>query len=157
MTTLFGNIAPRPTGLQCVQNVGPAKARKADPATSHEAAKKVETAGRAGTQRLACLMEVFDHPGQTSAEIAKALNFDRYTPSRRLPELRDAGMVESHTPRECRVNGTNCMTWWPKGGIRCAFCGRDMREVPGGIGNVLADGRKHCGCDRSTRRSDVQR
>jgi hypothetical protein len=90
------------------------KARRTDPVTSHMTAEKVEESGGADTQRKMCLRYVRNHPGRTSAEIAAALYIDRYTPSRRLPELRDAGRVYNGRRRVCSVTGNLSLTWRPK-------------------------------------------
>jgi hypothetical protein len=89
-----------------------ARARNTDPRTSHEAAREAETSGRAATHRAICLEEARKNPGCTAAEIAAATGLERHVPSRRLPELRDAGFVENREVRVCRVTGRNSMTWY---------------------------------------------
>lgn len=88
-----------------------AKSRALDPDTSHRAAIKVEREGTAGTQRRRCMEQVRRSPGQTAAEIAAALGLERHVPSRRLPELREAGLVANGPSRVCSVMGTPSMTW----------------------------------------------
>lgn len=90
-----------------------ARARRTDPATSHEAAQLVEITGKAGSQRRLCYDEVFRNPGSTASEIAAALQIERIIPGKRLPELRDGGVIKTGSERICRVRGTMCMTWWP--------------------------------------------
>ncbi len=90
-----------------------ARARNTDPGTSHAAAEKVEREGKAGSQRAAVLKYLRLQPGSTSGESAAALGIDRYTPSRRLPELRDGGFVRTGPPRTCKVQGSTCLTWYP--------------------------------------------
>jgi len=90
-----------------------AAARATDPATSLKAAGAVERSGRASRQRRACLEEVQRHGGQTAAEIAESIGFERHVTSRRLPELRAAGLVRNGEQRECTVMGSTAMTWWP--------------------------------------------
>lgn len=85
--------------------------RKTDPSTSHQAARDVEASGRAKTQREACLAEVVRNPGQTAAEIAAALGIERHVPSRRLPELRAAGLVSNGEARRCRIVQRLSITW----------------------------------------------
>ena len=87
------------------------KARRDDPETSHEAARDAEP--KAQTQRNAVLAEVIRQPGQTAVEIARSIDMDRYAVSRRLPELRDGGLVGTGVIRRCRVNRSNMLTWWP--------------------------------------------
>jgi len=89
-----------------------ARARSTDPDTSHSAAFEVETTGKADTQRRACLEEVATNPGQTAAEIAVACDLERHVPSRRLPELRDTGMIQNGEKRDCRVMKRASMTWY---------------------------------------------
>jgi hypothetical protein len=90
-----------------------ARARGADPATSHEAAIRVERKGKAASQREQLASEVRLYPGLTAAEYARILGMERHVPSRRLPELREAGIVKNGWARECSVMKTSCMTWWP--------------------------------------------
>ncbi len=89
-----------------------ARARSADPDTSHSAAFHVEATGKADTQRRICLEEVMRNPGQTAAEIAVACDLERHIPSRRLPELRDAGMIQNRETRLCSVMKRVSMTWY---------------------------------------------
>lgn len=89
-----------------------ARARRTDPRTSHEAAREAEANGRAATHRAICLEEVRKNPGRTAAEIAAATGMERHVPSRRLPELREAGFVKNVEIRVCRVTGRNSMTWY---------------------------------------------
>ena len=91
----------------------PALARNTDPSTSHQAADEVEASGRAASQRHLCLLEVWKKPGRTAAEIAQAANLERHVPSRRLPELRKAGLVRAGEDRVCAVTGNPSMTWFP--------------------------------------------
>ena len=69
--------------------------------------------GRLGSQRHRCLMEVWKWPGLTAAEIAVATGLARHVPSRRLPELRDAGQIKCGPERVCVVTGNPSMTWFP--------------------------------------------
>jgi len=100
-----------------------ARARTVDPDTSHAAAFEVEATGKAETQRRACLEEVATNPGQTAAEIAVACGLERHVPSRRLPELRDAGTIQNRERRRCSVMGRSSMTWYlvPKDSQRELF------------------------------------
>lgn len=90
-----------------------ALARSTDPQTSREAADHAENTGKAQSQRMVCLREVTVHPNQTAAEIAAAIGLERHIPSRRLPELRDAGLVVTGPARRCTIQGTRSMTWSP--------------------------------------------
>ena len=94
-----------------------ARSRLTDPITSHQAAREAESSGRAASQRAICLAQVFAHPGQTAAEIALACGLERHVPSRRLPELRDQGLIVNGESRICEATGRLSMTWHPaKGG-----------------------------------------
>ncbi len=85
----------------------------ADPPTSEAAAKLVEARGIASDHRRRCLAAVLRAPGSTAAEIAEATGLERHEPSRRLPELRKLGLVESRAARKCSVLGSRQITWWP--------------------------------------------
>ena len=94
-----------------------AKSRRTDPITSRQAASEAESSGRAASQRAICLARVNSHPGQTAAEIALAAGLERHVPSRRLPELRDQGLIVNGESRICEATGRRSMTWHPaKGG-----------------------------------------
>ena len=84
-------------------------ARRTDPSTSHEAARRSKPRANADAQRI--LAFVVASPGLTAAEIAQALLLERHVPSRRLPELRAAGKVTSSDKRRCTVQGSTSMTW----------------------------------------------
>ncbi|MFW5829721.1 MAG: MarR family transcriptional regulator [Planctomycetota bacterium] len=90
-----------------------AYARLTDPSTSQEAAAATEASGRAGTHRALCLSAVRAQPGLTAAEIANAVGLERHEPSRRLPELRERGLVRNGPERQCRIQGTRSITWFP--------------------------------------------
>jgi CRP-like cAMP-binding protein len=87
--------------------------RTTDPDTSHEAARLMDTTGAAAAHRARCLQAVRLRPGSTAAEIAKATGLERHEPSRRLPELRTAGLVVNGASRICEVQGNRSMTWHP--------------------------------------------
>jgi len=93
-----------------------ARARNTDPFTSHDAARDAEASGRADAQRNLCLNEVLKNPGKTAAEIAVAVGLERHAPSRRLPELRDAGLIKNGRARVCSVTGRMSITWLPAKG-----------------------------------------
>jgi hypothetical protein len=101
-TTLVGTATVKPMV---------ARARATDPATSHEAAELVEATGRANSQRRAVYDYVRAHPSETGSEIARGMGWERAMVSRRLPELRGAGLLVTGKARVCTVSGTNQMTW----------------------------------------------
>lgn len=92
-----------------------AHARTQDPVTSHEAALAMEASGIAAAHRHRCLAAVTATPGLTAAEIAEAIGLERHEPSRRLPELRDQGLVSNGALRICRARGRRSLTWYPVG------------------------------------------
>ena len=89
-----------------------AVARHSDPSSSHEAAEKVSANGTRASQQLACLEAVRNYPGHTSAELAVKLSIDRYVTGRRLPELREAGLLRNGPKRECTAKGSQAITWY---------------------------------------------
>ena len=91
-----------------------ATSRMTDPLTSHAAATTAERTGQAQRQRDTCLNQVRSRPGLTAAEIAGFAGLERHVPSRRLPELRRAGLVTNGETRTCAVMGSRAMTWEPQ-------------------------------------------
>ena len=88
------------------------QARTTDPVTSHLSAASAESSGRPAMHREVCLAAVKAVSGMTAAEIASYLGIERHVPSRRLPELRRAGLVHNGDSRVCDVTGDQSMTWW---------------------------------------------
>lgn len=84
-------------------------ARNSDPATSHEAARKVRPSR--ATQQRTILAGVEQFPNHTSAELAERLGLDRYVVARRLPELRSALKVQNGEARVCLETGNRAITW----------------------------------------------
>lgn len=93
-----------------------APSRTTDPDTSRMAANRIAESGALAAQRTKCLEAVLAEPGLTAAEIAQVVGCERHVPSRRLPELRRAGLVSSPRDRArvCRVTGNVSLTWWMK-------------------------------------------
>lgn len=87
-------------------------ARVRDPNTSRKAAQVVSMNGTRAIQQMQVLEAVRNHQGRTSAELAHACGWDRVMPARRLPELRNAGLVRNGEARKCDVTGMQSMTWW---------------------------------------------
>ena len=94
-------------------------ARNTDPVTSHQAAAELTQSGTRAAQQHAVLEAVKKFPLRTSAEIAEAAGIDRYAAARRLPELRNSGLVRNGTEsRRCGVTGKRAMVWFvPVGGV----------------------------------------
>jgi hypothetical protein len=87
-----------------------ARARRDDPSTSHEAASLIERTS-AKTQRDAILAFVLANPGTTCDEIAAGVGLDRVATGKRLPELRDAGLIGQGPIRKCGIKGRRMLTW----------------------------------------------
>ena len=96
--------------------------RTTDPETSRLAAQRAEASGSIACARqriletLASLSVCSVSPDDTASEIADhsvslGRAVDRYTVSRRLPEMERDGLVERHPARVCRVSGTLQTTW----------------------------------------------
>lgn len=87
-----------------------------DPPSSHYAEDRVTRSGQRQRQAEDVLAAIQRHAlvAMTAAELAEASGLDRYTVSRRLPELERAGHVHSSRPqtRPCRVLGSRCVEWW---------------------------------------------
>lgn len=113
--SLFGDGIPSapslPPSVASVFTPPPARARATDPETSHEAAEAIRSeADRQADEVLAMLTA---NPGLTSRELADQYHVDRYMVARRLPELRERGLVTTGAKRRCRNSQLNAMTWWP--------------------------------------------
>lgn len=92
-----------------------ARARKSDPVTSHEAARNHEASGRADSDRRIILAAVKKFPGHTACELFDLMDQEvkRHNVSRRLSEMRTAGLVRNGEARICTEAGTRQMTWEP--------------------------------------------
>ena len=88
-------------------------ARQTDPASSHTAAQEIERTGRRASQSEALLEMVKRHPRRTALELSRLSRVDRYTISRRLPELERRGLIRRGLIRDCTVNGRPMLTWEP--------------------------------------------
>ena len=84
--------------------------RNGDPATSAMAGREMETSGSAARQRSRCLEAVAEMPGLTAREIEDRIGIKAH---KRLPELRQAGLVHNGPVRTCRMSGRMAMTWQP--------------------------------------------
>jgi hypothetical protein len=90
-----------------------ARSRHSDPVTSHEAAQRVERSGSGTTNREKIMAAIRDIPGRTSAELAADLGMDRVEAARRCGDLKKSQLARHGEPRECRVNDTRAVTWFP--------------------------------------------
>jgi predicted ArsR family transcriptional regulator len=88
-------------------------ARRTDPPSSHAAAQEMERTGRRASQSEALLEMVKRHPRRTALELSRLSRLDRYTVSRRLPELERRGLIRRGLIRDCTVNGRPMLTWEP--------------------------------------------
>jgi len=86
--------------------------RNHDPLPSYQAADGLKQTGIGGRQRFAVYQALRKNQGVTSAELSRIMDCDRYTPSRRLPELARAGWICRGSRRRCRVSHIACETWW---------------------------------------------
>jgi len=88
------------------------RARASDPHTSHLAAEHVEKTGLADTQKRLVLEELKGcSMPVTSRELAFLGCIDRYSVARRLPELKDEGLVCCFPARKCRISKRQAITW----------------------------------------------
>ena len=86
---------------------GSPMARASDHDSSHIAADKLESSGKAQVQRELVLRLVQRWPGMSSGQLARLGAMDRYVVARRLPELRSEGKVNAVKPAGKEI------TWWP--------------------------------------------
>lgn len=108
MASLFDDL-PDVTGPYAMAAI-------ADPATSHAAAERHERSGLAETNRKIVLALVRDYPGSTSVELHAAQgdrsHLDRHEVSRRLADLKNAGIVQQGDAKECSIKRTAMVSWW---------------------------------------------
>ena len=84
--------------------------RSNDPPTSAMAGRDMESSGLARMQRGRCLRAVIETPGLTAREIEDRTEVKAH---KRLPELRQSGLVVNGPDRVCRISGRRAMTWLP--------------------------------------------
>ncbi|HED53874.1 MAG TPA: winged helix-turn-helix domain-containing protein [Phycisphaerales bacterium] len=84
--------------------------RSNDPPTSAMAGRDMESSGLARMQRGRCLRAVIETPGLTAREIEDRTEVKAH---KRLPELRQSGLVVNGPARVCRISGRRAMTWLP--------------------------------------------
>jgi hypothetical protein len=85
--------------------------RQMDPWTSDAAIESLGKGGQLAEQRQAVLRALQQHPSCTSAELAVYMEVDRHLPARRLPDLRNLGLVTEGPKRLCRIKGRMSVTW----------------------------------------------
>ena len=92
-------------------NIQTPASHKNDPDSSYEAEDRMNKSGKRETEQKIALEAVKNHPGCTSAELARETGLDRAMLARRLPELRPQYVYNGKTDC-CRVNKTSAITWW---------------------------------------------
>jgi predicted ArsR family transcriptional regulator len=87
----------------------PARARKSDPATSHEAAARVREFGQA---HQALILQALKRFGKAGAEqIAAATRLDAYRVRKRLAELHDDGLAHPTGETRKTASGRSERVW----------------------------------------------
>lgn len=87
--------------------------RATDPVTSHAAEADTTRSGRRAAQQQQVAEAVRQHPGVTSAELARRTGIDRHAIGRRLPECETAGAVRRGAPVRDPQTGRTGVSWWP--------------------------------------------
>lgn len=94
-----------------------ARARRADPETSHIAAEQIEANGTAQDHRNIIAAYLKQHPGQTNGEIAEGCGLDYSQVHKRMKGLEAMNLVIRGAKRYCTTKGrTGRMytSWFPK-------------------------------------------
>lgn len=91
-------------------------ARATDPESSHEAARRHVTSGKADAHCRIVLEAMKAHQGRTSAELAVITGLERHEVARRCSDLKNSGLAFQGEQRVCGVSGKQAVTWWVKGG-----------------------------------------
>lgn len=91
----------------------PPMARTTDPDTSHIAAQKMKDTGAMNKQSKWVLDSLKAANGSTYRELAAAMGLHNPNAcARRLPDLRNKGLVVNGENRVCKVAGNKMQTWW---------------------------------------------
>ncbi|MEX0641136.1 MAG: hypothetical protein WD468_00465 [Pirellulales bacterium] len=101
--------------------------RNNDPSTSTLAGLDIEASGTAHKQRSRCLVAVVAMPGLTARELEAHIGIKAH---KRLPELREAGLVRNGPTRLCTVSGRQALTWDPDGYSFAAGHREHPRDIP---------------------------
>jgi predicted ArsR family transcriptional regulator len=88
------------------------RARRSDPASSHQAAAEVEASGTAARHHRMILEAMRGASGLTSDEIAKKAGLDRVAVARRMVELERTGQIRRGPQRRSNVSGRPGVTWF---------------------------------------------
>lgn len=114
MSSLFDDLPPAAPPIE-------ARAALADPATSHQAADRMNRSGKAQRNGEAVRALVAAHPGLTSRELSALpdcpAGVDRVEAARRLSDLERAGAVRKGDARECSLGQGRAMTWYATEGV----------------------------------------
>ncbi len=86
--------------------------RALDPETSKIAADAMKASGLDSVQKQEILeILIGQRSCMTARELDVALEAERYTASKRLPELERAGLIQRVGNRPCSVTGRKATTW----------------------------------------------
>ena len=107
-----------PVSVQLQMPYPPARARRTDPSTSHEAASR--NADGLAKQTAFVLDLVRQYPGMTACELARRATIAggdytkmRYAISRRASELKRAGLISAAGTHVCTIEGSRQTIWVP--------------------------------------------
>jgi predicted HTH transcriptional regulator len=73
--------------------------------------KYAPTGGARSRQKAKVFRAVFDNPGLTSRELAEKTGIPNEVLHKRLPDLRDEGLLKNGVERKCGVSGRLAVTW----------------------------------------------
>lgn len=85
------------------------RARNTDPNTSHEAARSMDVTAASHRGRILKLLK--EQGGATGDAIDKALGWKHATANRRLPELRELGLIEMSEDTAVTRSGRRARIW----------------------------------------------
>lgn len=88
-------------------------ARRDDPSSSHQAARRMVTSGARDSHMLCVVAAIRRAPGHTSAELAKLTGMERHEVARRTADAEHDGLAYKGGQRTCDVSGRAAVTWWP--------------------------------------------
>jgi len=84
--------------------------KNTDPITSHIAGDEAVKSGMVKSHEKQIYEAVLQIPGHTAAEIGLQCGLTQIQVNRRLGHMKS---VTAGARRECGVQGSYCLTWWP--------------------------------------------
>src|ERR1041384_6467502 len=89
-------------------------ARNTDVRTSHQSGHEFTTSGKRNQQKAQVLNALKANPGLTARELASFASISGEITHKRLPDLREDGLVYNGEARRCSITSKQAMTWFAR-------------------------------------------